>query len=174
MKWALVSKRKVFLAFENFYFWRRMGQGTGRGRGRSGRLLLKITHSWHPPLFTSSSAKGKLSKSQVHNRRCWCPKLCPSYRRHDDQMTHVLLHLVKSSCPNSVNPSSTLFSADIQHNCPIFFCICRPYFPPWLAFRFSIKKWLHLHFQGKWPLSPCSFEQLSFALRFILQNEWKC
>ena len=87
---------------------------------------------------------------------------------------HVLLHLVKSSCPNSVNPFSTLFSADIQHNCPILFCICRPYFPPWLAFRFSIKKWLHLHFQGKWPLSPSSFEQLSFSLRFILQNEWKC
>ena len=88
--------------------------------------------------------------------------------------TYVLLHLVKSSCPNSVNPFSTLFSADIQHNCPILFCTCRPYFPPWLAFRFSIKKWLHLHFQGKWPLSPSSFEQLSFSLRFILQNEWKC
>ena len=80
----------------------------------------------------------------------------------------MLLHLVKSSCPNSVNPFSTLFSADIQHNCPILFCICRPYFPPWLAFRFSIKKWLHLHFQGKWPLSPSSFEQLSFSLRFAL------
>ena len=92
----------------------------------------------------------------------------------NDDDTHVLLHLVKSSCPNSVNPFSTLFSADIQHNCPILFCICRPYFPPWLAFRFSIKKWLHLHFQGKWPLSPSSFEQLSFSLRFILQNEWKC
>ena len=56
-----------------------------------------------------------------------------------DHSSHVLLHLVKSSCPNSVNPFSTLFSVDIQHNCPILFCICRPYFPPWQAFWFSIK-----------------------------------
>ena len=85
----------------------------------------------------------------------------------------MLVHFVKSTCLYSVNPFSTLFSADIQHNCPILFGIWRPYFPPWLAFRFSIKKWLHLHFQGKWPLSPSSFEQLSFSLRSILQNEWK-
>ena len=43
---------------------------------------------------------------------------------------HVLLHFVKSPCPKSVNPFSTLFPADIQHNCPILFCICRTYFPP--------------------------------------------
>ena len=80
---------------------------------------------------------------------------------------HVLLHFVKSPCLNSVNPFSTLFSADIQHNCPILFCFCRTYFPPWLAFRFSIPKWLTLHFQGKWPLVPSSFEQMSFSHRFI-------
>ena len=92
----------------------------------------------------------------------------PALLHNLDNGAHVLLHLVKSSCPNSVNPFSTLFSADIQHNCPILFCICWPYFPPWLAFRFSIKKWLHLHFQGKWPLLPSSFGQLSFSLRFAL------
>ena len=91
-----------------------------------------------------------------------------------DHTPHVLLHLVKSSCPNSVNPFSTLFSVDIKHNCPILSCICRIYSPPWLAFRFSIQKWLHLHFQGKWPLSPSSFEQMSFSLRFSLEKEWKC
>ena len=106
---------------------------------------------------------------RVEDHKIWL-----TFLKETNCVSHVLLHLVKSSCPNSVNPFSTLFSADIQHNCPILFCICRPYFPPWLAFRFSIKKWLHLHFQGKWPLSPSSFEQLSFSLRFILQNEWKC
>ena len=92
----------------------------------------------------------------------------------DNLKSYVLLHFVKSPCLNSVKLFSTLFSADIQHNWPILFCICRPYFPLWLAFRFSIRKWLDLHFQGKWPLSPSSFEHLSFSLRFILQNEWKC
>ena len=86
---------------------------------------------------------------------------------------HVLLHFVKSPCLNSVNPFSTLFSADMQHNCPILICICRTYFPPWLAFRFSVQKWLHLHFRGEWPLSPSRFEQLSFSRGFILQNECK-
>lgn len=94
--------------------------------------------------------------------------IIPFFLELESHMSHVLLHLVKSSCPNSVNPFSTLFSADIQHNCPILFYVCRPYFPPWLAFRFSIKKWLHLHFRGKWPLLPSSFKQLSFSLRFAL------
>ena len=33
--------------------------------------------------------------------------------------SNVLLHFVKSPCLNSVNPLSTLFSTNIQHNCPI-------------------------------------------------------
>ena len=63
-----------------------------------------------------------------------------------------------------------LFSANIQHNCPILFGICPTYLPAGLAFRFSFQKQLHLHFQGKWPLSPSSFERLSYSQRFILQN----
>ena len=62
------------------------------------------------------------------------------YRASENLGTHVLLHFVKSPCLNSVNPFSTLFSADIQHNCPILLCICRTYFRPRLAFRFSIQK----------------------------------
>ena len=84
-------------------------------------------------------------------------------------LTHVLLHLVKSSCPNSVNPFSTLFSADIQHNCPILFGICPTYLPAGHAFRFSFQKQLHLHFQGKWPLAPSSFERMCYSHSYV----WK-
>ena len=38
--------------------------------------------------------------------------------------THLLLHFVKSACFYSVNPFSALFSANIQHDCQILFCIC--------------------------------------------------
>ena len=85
-------------------------------------------------------------------------------------VTHVLVHLVKSACLYSVNPFSTLFSANIQHNCPILFGICPTYLPAGLAFRFSFQKQLHLHFQGKWPLAPSSFERMSYSHRSFLQN----
>ena len=47
--------------------------------------------------------------------------------------SHVLGHFVKSACLYSVNPFSTLFSANIQHNCPILFL----YMPNLLTSRTS-------------------------------------
>ena len=69
----------------------------------------------------------------------------------------MLVHFVKFSCLYSVNPFSTFFSANNQHNCPILFCMCPTYLPAGLAFRFSFQKQLHLHFWGKWPLAPSIF-----------------
>ena len=46
-----------------------------------------------------------------------------------DRRPPVLVHLVKSACLYSVNPFSTLFSANIQHDCPILFGICPTYLP---------------------------------------------
>ena len=80
------------------------------------------------------------------------------------------MHFVKSACLYSVNPFSTFFSANNQHNCPILFCICPTYLPAGLAFRFSFQKQLHLHCQGKWPIAPSIFERMSYSHRFILQN----
>ena len=56
------------------------------------------------------------------------------------QDTHVLMHFVKSACLYSINPFSILFSANIQHNYPILFCICPTELPAGLAFRFSFQK----------------------------------
>ena len=67
------------------------------------------------------------------------------------------MHFVKSACLYSVNPFSTFFSANNQHNCPILFCMCPTYLPAGLAFRFSFQKQLHLNFWGKWPLAPSIF-----------------
>ena len=79
------------------------------------------------------------------------------FRNCHHAWTHVLVHFVKSACLYSVNPFSTFFSANNQHNCPILFCMCPTYLPAGLAFRFSFQKQLHLHFWGKWPLAPSIF-----------------
>ena len=84
-------------------------------------------------------------------------KLCPGSEKDRNGWSHVLVHFVKSACLYSVNPFSTFFSANNQHNCPILFCMCPTYLPAGLAFRFSFQKQLHLHFWGKWPLAPSIF-----------------
>ena len=60
--------------------------------------------------------------------------------RHRNYNTCVLVHFVKSAFLYSKNPFSTLFSANIQHSCPILFCICPTELPAGLAFRFSFQK----------------------------------
>ena len=98
-----------------------------------------------------------------------CLNICDD----DVDISHVLVHFVKSACLYSVNPFSTLFSANIQHNCPILFGICPTYLPAGLAFRFSFQKQLHLHFQGKWPLAPSSFEWTNVLFSLLcLESYW--
>ena len=48
---------------------------------------------------------------------------------------HVLVHFMKSAWLYSVNPFSTLFSANIQRNCPILFCTCPTYLPAGLVMK---------------------------------------
>ena len=60
-----------------------------------------------------------------------------------------------SACLYSVNPFSTLFSANIQQNCPILL-----YMPNLLTSRTSTSFFL----------PSFSFERLSYFQRFILQN----
>ena len=71
---------------------------------------------------------------------------CSNIKRFVNAYPHVLVHFVKSACLYSVNPFSTFFSANNQHNFPILFCMCPTYLPAGLAFRFSFQKQLHLHF----------------------------
>ena len=82
-------------------------------------------------------------------------------------LPHVLVHFVKSAWLYSVNPFSTLFSANIQRNCPILFCTCPTYLPAGLAFRFSIQKQPNLVVQGKLPPAPSNFEWMSYSYRYI-------
>ena len=44
-----------------------------------------------------------------------------------------------------INPQYT-FSANIQHNFPMLFCISPTYLPAGLAFRSSFQKQIYLHF----------------------------
>ena len=77
------------------------------------------------------------------------------------------MHSVKFACLYSVNPFSTIVSVNILHYIH-FFCMCPTYLTAGLAFRFPSKSIsFSYHFQGKWPLAPSSFEQMSFSHRFI-------
>ena len=63
----------------------------------------------------------------------------------------MLVHFVKSTCLYSVNPFSTLFSANIQHNYPILFGICSTFLPAGLAFRFPSKSNYIFFFRESYP-----------------------
>ena len=92
----------------------------------------KIAISYGQMIFSFNP----LYQSNTKHSWNWCAlfKFCKYYAyRSLTLLTHVLVHFVKSACLYSVNPFSTLFSANIQHNCPILFL----YMPNLLTSRTS-------------------------------------
>ena len=88
------------------------------------KMLLLLSTMMNGPrknLLSNSLGKGETMQSRTGGEASLLVLFFGVFLFFGVPTPHVLLHLVKSSCPNSVNPFSTLFSADIQHNCPIFF-----------------------------------------------------